>query len=537
MKIILAGPKAVGKSIIGSQLADMIGIPFYETDDEIIRIYKEETGLGCTCRDISHREGAQRFRDLERQAVKNLASKDWCVIATGGSTLLNAESRRLMRQNGIVVLLTAPGFVLWSRAAKDGIPAYLVSENPNEEFSSRVFTILEALRPYADVEVDTTSGDWQKLAKVTMDGIANELSLRSQAPNTFGDVVRVSTFGESHGPAIGCIIDGVKPGFDISEEDIQQELDRRRPGQSDVSTPRKERDKVRILSGIFDNKTTGAPICLVLMSEDQRPSAYEGIKNLFRPGHADFTFWKKYGIRDYRGGGRSSGRETAGRVAGGAVVKRILADRGVTISAYALEIGGIKAESIDLSVIEDNPVRCPDMAAAGKMEEAILAVKEKGDSLGGVIELRIQGVPPGLGDPVFGKLDARLARALLSIGATKGFEIGTGFEAARKKGSENNDAMQDGEFLTNNAGGIIGGISNGNEIVIRLAVKPTSSISLAQNTIDTEGKNREILVEGRHDPCIVPRVVPVVESMAALVLLDTWEIQDRIRPGWDQDDG
>ena len=532
MKIIIAGPKAVGKSTIGVQLAEKLGIPFYETDDEIIRIYKDETGIGCTCRDISHREGAQAFRELERRAVRELAAKDWCVIATGGSTMLNAESRRLMRQNGIVVLMKAPGFVLWSRAAKDGIPAYLVSENPNEEFSSRVFTIQEALQPFADIEVDTTSGDWSALAEDISNDIAAEVALRAQSPNTFGDIVRISTFGESHGPAIGCILDGVKPGYAISAEEIQKELDRRRPGQSDISTPRKERDKVRILSGIFENTTTGAPICLVLMSEDQRPSAYEGIKEMYRPGHADFTFWKKYGIRDHRGGGRSSGRETAGRVAGGAVAKKILSDRGVTITAYALEIGGIRAEAIDLSTIEDNPVRCPDMTAAKKMEEAILEVKEKGDSLGGIIELRIQGVPPGLGDPVFGKLDARLARALLSIGATKGFEIGAGFEAARTKGSANNDGMQNDEFLSNNAGGIIGGISNGNEIIVRVAIKPTSSITVPQKTMDTKGVNRDIIVEGRHDPCIVPRVVPVIESMAALVLLDTWEIQDRIRPEW-----
>ncbi len=535
MNIIIAGPKASGKTTIGKCIAGKCALPFFETDEEIMRLYKEKKGLGCSCRDIAHREGAQGFRDLEREAVRQVAGKDWCVIATGGSTLLHAESRRLLRENGLIVLLTAPGFVLWNRAARDGIPAYLVSESPGEEFSARVFTILEVLSPFADVIIDTTSAEWEQLADDVLTGTARELAVRSRAPNTFGEILRVTTFGESHGVAIGCILDGVKPGYPISEEDIQKELDRRRPGQSEISTPRKERDTVRIVSGIFEGKTTGAPLCLMLMSEDQRPSAYEGIRELFRPGHADFTFWKKYAIRDHRGGGRSSGRETAGRVAAGAIAKKILRERDVTIIAYALEIGGIRAEKIDLDCIESNPVRCPDMQAARAMTAAILAAKEQGDSLGGIIELRIQGLPPGLGDPVFGKLDARLAQALLSIGATKGFEIGSGFAAARSTGSANNDAMRDGLFLTNNAGGVIGGISNGNEIVIRLAIKPTSSITRTQETIDIAGENREIVVEGRHDPCIVPRVIPVVESMAALVLLDCWEIQNRIRPGWDSE--
>jgi chorismate synthase len=318
----------------------------------------------------------------------------------------------------------------------------------------------------------------------------------------------------------------------IDAEEIQRELDRRRPGQSAVSTPRKERDQVRVLSGVFEGRTTGAPICLMLMSEDQRPSAYEGLRDVFRPGHADFSFWKKYGLRDHRGGGRSSGRETAGRVAAGAVAKQLLRQRGVRIQAYALAIGGIRAEQCDLTSIESNPVRCPDPAAARAMEAAILAAKEQKDSLGGIIELRITGVPAGLGDPVFGKLDARLASALLSIGATTGFEIGAGFAAADMRGSQSNDPLGADGFLSNNAGGIIGGISTGSEIVIRVAIKPTSSIEKPQRTIDVDGREREVTVEGRHDPCIVPRVVPVIEAMAALVLLDAWEMQTGLRPDW-----
>ncbi|MCX7887691.1 MAG: chorismate synthase [Verrucomicrobiae bacterium] len=356
--------------------------------------------------------------------------------------------------------------------------------------------------------------------------------MRSQASNTFGEVVRVTTFGESHGPAIGCVLDGIAPGTPIDEEELQREMDRRRPGQSEVTTSRKERDRLRILSGIFEGRTTGAPICLMVMSEDQRPAAYEGLRDVFRPGHADFTFWKKYGLRDHRGGGRASGRETAGRVAAGAVAKQVLRERGVEVFAYALEIAGIRAQTLDFSVIEQNAVRCPDSVAAKAMVDAILRAKEENDSVGGIVELRIRGVPPGLGDPVFGKLDARLASALLSIGATMGIEIGDGFECARRRGSENNDQMWDGKFLSNHAGGIVGGISNGNEIVIRVAIKPTSSIGKPQRTVDVYGQNRELVVEGRHDPCIVPRVIPVIEAMSALVVLDAWEIQARLRPGW-----
>ncbi|MBM3861588.1 MAG: chorismate synthase [Verrucomicrobia bacterium] len=392
--------------------------------------------------------------------------------------------------------------------------------------------IEDVLTPYADLLVDTSTNDIASSGARIIEGISTELAVRCGAANTFGEVLRVTTFGESHGVAIGCVLDGVRPGTPIDVDELQRELDRRRPGQSALSTPRKERDQVRILSGVFEGKCTGAPLCMLVMSEDQRPSAYEGLRDLFRPGHADFTFWKKYGIRDHRGGGRSSGRETAGRVAGGAVAKQVLRTRGVTIVAHALEIAGIRAQTFDGTVIERNPVRCADAVAAEAMAAAILRAKEDKDSVGGIVELRMTGVPAGLGDPVFGKLDARLASALLSIGATMGFEMGDGFEAARRRGSENNDGMHDGAFLSNHAGGIVGGISNGNEILIRVAIKPTSSIGKPQRTMDVRGQNREVVVEGRHDPCIVPRVIPVIEAMSALVLLDAWEIQARIRPGW-----
>lgn len=535
MRIVLTGAKGTGKSKVGARLAEILGVALYETDEEICVLYAEKTGERLTCREIMRREGEAKFRELEAAAVARVAQRDWCVIATGGGTMLHSESRRILRQGSVLVLLECEEREMWERVKAGGVPAYAEGGDVREEVLQRAARIVDVMRPYADVVVDTTSGVEDAVVKV-LEGVACELAVRMQAANTFGEVIRVTTFGESHGPAIGCVLDGVRPGIEISVAEVQRELDRRRPGQSAVSTPRKERDQVRILSGIFEGKTTGAPICMVLMSEDQRPSAYEGLRDVFRPGHADFTFWKKYGIRDYRGGGRSSGRETAGRVAAGAVAKQILARRGVSIVASAIEIGGVKARSYDPRVIEQNPVRCADAEAAREMEAAILTAKAAKDSVGGVIELRINGVPAGLGDPVFGKLDARLAGAILSIGATTGFEIGSGFAAARMRGSEHNDQMRDGRFLTNHAGGISGGISNGNEIVIRVAIKPTSSIERPQQTMDIYGANREIVVEGRHDPCIVPRVIPVIEAMAALVVLDAWEIQERIRPGWTEQD-
>lgn len=346
------------------------------------------------------------------------------------------------------------------------------------------------------------------------------------AGNSIGRQFRITTFGESHGRAIGVVLDGVRPGLPIDTAAIQKELDRRRPGQSKVTTARKEADTVEILSGVFEGKTTGMPICMVIWNTDQRPQAYEKIKEMFRPGHAGYTYMAKYGINDYRGGGRSSGRETAARVAAGAVAKSLLEKRGIRIIGYTLEAAGIRAKTFDASVIEKNSLRAPDPVAASKMEQRVLKVKKEGDSVGGIVEVVVQHPPVGLGEPVFDKLEADLAKALMSIGAIKGFEIGNGFAAARLKGSENNDPMyfdkktKSVRTRTNRAGGIAGGISNGEDIVMRIAVKPPSSIVIKQETVTTDLKPATISVGGRHDPCICPRVVPVAESMVALTILD-----------------
>jgi chorismate synthase len=296
-----------------------------------------------------------------------------------------------------------------------------------------------------------------------------------------------------------------------------------------MTTSRDEKDQVKILSGVFDGKTTGMPVAMLVENRDADSSKYEALKDVFRPGHADFTFWKKYGIRDYRGGGRSSGRETVSRVAAGAVALSLLRDNDVSVRAWADEIAGVEAENIDYDRIEQNPVRCPDPEAAEDMQQAIKEAREDGDSVGGIVGLRVSGLPAGLGDPVFGKLDARLSGALMSLGAVKGIEFGAGFEASRMRGSEDNDEMTADGFATNPAGGVLGGISTGQDLEVRLAVKPTPSVSSEQQTVDKQGRERNIIIEGRHDPCIVPRVVPAVEAMAALVLLDCWEIQDRLR--------
>ncbi|MDF2715681.1 MAG: chorismate synthase [Paenibacillus sp.] len=343
------------------------------------------------------------------------------------------------------------------------------------------------------------------------------------AGSTFGEILRMTTFGESHGEAVGVILDGVTPGVDIDERDIQVQMDRRKPGQSSVTSPRKEYDIVRILSGVFEGKTTGMPICVILYNKDMRPEAYDDIKLSFRPGHADFTYLQKYGIRDYRGSGRASGRETAGRVAAGAIARKLLERRGVQVVAYTTEIGGIRCGRFVESEIERNEVRACDPEAAGPMIEKIKQLASVGDSCGGIVECTIRGVIPGLGEPVFDKLDAELAKAMLSIGAVKGIEFGAGFSASAMRGSEHNDAMGASGFASNHSGGIIGGISTGQDIVFRLAVKPTSSISVPQNTIGIDGEERVILTQGRHDPCICPRIVPVVEAMACLVLEDHYK--------------
>ena len=338
--------------------------------------------------------------------------------------------------------------------------------------------------------------------------------------NTFGHLFRVTTFVESHGPGLGVIIDGVPAGLRLDPEQIQHDLDRRRPGQSKVSTMRKEADEVEILSGVMDGVTTGTALAMLIRNTDQRSRDYGNLATCFRPGHADYGYFKKYGIRDYRGGGRSSGRETAMRVAAGSVAKQLLAHYGVTIQAYTLRLGGVDAAKVDLAAVESNIVRSADPDAAEAMIAAIRAAQAEMDSVGGIIECRADGVPAGLGEPVFDKLDALIAHAVLSIGGIKGIEFGSGFAAADLRGSVNNDPITPDGFTSNHAGGIIGGISNGNTILFRAAMKPTSSIAKEQKTIDEAGSAVTISVHGRHDPCLVPRAVPVVEAMTALVLID-----------------
>lgn len=347
--------------------------------------------------------------------------------------------------------------------------------------------------------------------------------------NSVGEVFRVTTFGESHGEAVGVIVDGCPPGLELRASDIQAELDRRKPGQSSITTPRKEEDRVAVLSGVLDNKTTGAPIAMIVRNLDVDSSPYLEIKDKPRPNHADLTYALKYGHYDWRGGGRASGRETVGRVAAGAIAKKLLSTMGVEILGHVVEVHGIRASDVSTADIRanvgKNPVRCADLKAAKLMEKEILEAKKKGDSVGGIIEVLALNVPLGLGEPVFDKLDADIAKALMSVGAVKGVEIGAGFGAARKLGSENNDpiALEKGRIvtLTNNSGGILGGISNGMPIVARAAVKPTSSIALEQRTVNLRKmEETTIKVEGRHDPCIVPRVLPVCEAMLAITLAD-----------------
>lgn len=345
------------------------------------------------------------------------------------------------------------------------------------------------------------------------------------AGNSFGHLFRITTWGESHGLALGVVIDGCPAGLEISKEDIQTELDRRRPGQSKITTQRKESDSVEILSGVFEGKTLGTPISLMVRNEDVISKSYEDIKEIYRPGHADFTYDAKYGIRDYRGGGRSSARETVGRVAAGAVAKKILNQNGIETFGFVRQVGKIVARKVDLEEIERNIVRCPDAEKAAEMIELIEKVRKEGDSVGGTVEVISKGLPPGLGSPVFNKLDADLASALMSLGGIRGFEVGMGFEASRKKGSQVNDVMYKDKagslrFKTNNAGGLLGGITNGEDLVVRIAIKPTSSISQVQHTVDKFGNPVELKVKGRHDPCLCPRAVPIAEAMVNLVLAD-----------------
>lgn len=350
------------------------------------------------------------------------------------------------------------------------------------------------------------------------------------ASNHFGIVFRITTWGESHGKAIGVVIDGCPAGLEITEDDINVELDKRAPGKTPYTTPRQEADRGEILSGVFEGKTTGAPICIIIYNKDQDSTKYTPIKDLMRPGHANFTYLEKYGIFDYRGGGRSSARETAARVAAGAIAKKLLAHYKISVSAYMKQIGTIETNmdpaSIQAKDIYANPVFCPDPEASNQMINAIEEAKAAGDSLGGIIEFVAWGLPVGLGDPVYSKLEANLANAMMSLPATKGFEMGSGFKAAGMKGSEHNDAFVnvDGkiETQTNFAGGTLGGISTGMPLIGRVAFKPTSSIKKSQETVDLEGEKREFkLPEGsRHDPCVAIRAVPIVEAMAAIVLAD-----------------
>jgi chorismate synthase len=339
--------------------------------------------------------------------------------------------------------------------------------------------------------------------------------------NSFGRLLRVTTWGESHGPAIGAVVDGCPPGLTLSEADIQPWLDKRRPGASHFTTQRRESDTVRILSGTFEGRTTGTPISLVIDNEDQRSKDYADVANAYRPGHADYTYDAKYGFRDWRGGGRSSARETAARVAAGAIARLVIPD--VEIRAYLVELGGdaMDRDVFDPDAIEANPFHCPDAAAAKRWERKLEEARKAGSSLGAVVECVAHGVPPGWGAPVYAKLDAELAAAMMSINAAKGVEIGDGFAAARLRGEENADAMRAGPtFLSNHAGGILGGISTGQPAVVRVAFKPTSSILTPMPTIDRDGNETEIVTKGRHDPCVGIRAAPIVEAMMALVLAD-----------------
>lgn len=346
--------------------------------------------------------------------------------------------------------------------------------------------------------------------------------------NTFGRKFTLTTFGESHGEAIGGVVDGMPAGIDIDMEFIQSELDRRRPGQSRITTGRKEPDKVEILSGVFEGKSTGCPIGFIVRNTNQHSSDYDNMRNVFRPSHADYTYTEKYGIRDHRGGGRSSARITISRCVGGALAKLALKQKGITIQAYTSQIGNIAIErnykKLDLTVTETNIVRCPDQEKAKEMEEYVAALKEKGDTVGGIVTCVIKGCPTGLGEPEFDKLHACLGYAMLSINAAKGFEYGEGFDAVSGHGSTQNDIFtsEEGQIttLTNHSGGIQGGISNGQDIYFRVAFKPVATILTEQDTVDKDGNKTTLKVHGRHDPCVVPRAVPIVEAMAAMVILD-----------------
>jgi len=358
--------------------------------------------------------------------------------------------------------------------------------------------------------------------------------------STFGSLFRVTTWGESHGPAVGCVVDGCPPGIAINLDEIQADMDRRRPGQSRITTQRKEGDEVEILSGVFEGQTTGTPIAMMVRNEDQRSRDYSEMMNLYRPSHADYTYQAKYGVRDWRGGGRASYREAAGRVAAGAIARALLSHRaGIEIVGYVLQVAEIRAlveqETVSRETVDSNIVRCPDGAAAEQMIAAIEQARRDGDSLGGFVEMVARNVPAGLGEPVFDKLTADLAKAMMSLPASRGFEIGEGFSSVLMRGSTHNDpfVMRGGHVRTstNHSGGIQGGISNGETIVIRVAFKPTATIMQEQQTVTVTGENTVLKAKGRHDPCVLPRAVAAVEAMAAITLADHWLRQRAVRVG------
>ena len=339
--------------------------------------------------------------------------------------------------------------------------------------------------------------------------------------NTFGKLFTVTSFGESHGKAIGCIVDGCPPGIEISEADLQVDLDRRKPGTSRYTTQRKEADEVKILSGVFEGQTTGTPIALIIENTDQRSKDYSNIADTFRPAHADYAYMQKYGVRDYRGGGRSSARETAMRVAAGSIAKKYLKQKfDVEIAGYLSQLGPIKIEKVDMSIVNSNPFFCPDADKIKEMEDYMKALNKEGNSIGAKISVVATNIPPGLGEPIFDRLDAELAHAFMSINAVKGVEIGAGFESIEQKGTEHRDEMTPEGFLSNNAGGVLGGISTGQDIVAHMALKPTSSIHLPGKSIDKQGNAIEVSTKGRHDPCVGIRATPIAEAMMAIVLLD-----------------
>ena len=524
MNLILIGFMGVGKTTVGRRLAERLGRPFLDTD-----ILIEETH-SMTIAEIFERYGERFFREKEKEVVSHVSKLAECVIATGGGVVLDPGNVARLKDWGLLIHLALSPDKIFERIGGELTRPLLRKEDPmlaledfyrSREAFYQACSDLTVDRNGMDVEetVEKILGDihpWMKEGRSHGSPVEREVEMS----NCFGERFRITTFGESHGKAMGVVIDGVKPGLDFDIEAIQKDVDRRRPGQNPLVSSRKESDQVEILSGVFEEKTLGTPICLVIPNKGHDPKAYDDLKDLFCPGHAGYTTLMKYGIRDHRGGGRSSGRETVSRVAAGAFAKKELAKEGIRIIAYTLEVGGVKARRIDFDEVEKNPLRCPDKNAARQMEKKVLSCKADGDSIGGTVEVIGQNVPPGLGEPVFKKLDAEIAKALISIGGVKGVEIGDGMKVARMRGSEHNDQMDRTGFRTNHSGGILGGISTGQEIRVRIAVKPTPSIEKEQETVDTSGNERSVSIRGRHDPCICPRIVPVAEAMMALVLYD-----------------